>query len=214
MSDHVDRVLPPDLPAYLVDEDRMKELLGMDPAADLASDDLIAMAAATALIQGYVDRLLVAGTYTERHFGVRIGSLQLLEYPVSGITSLRSVSSADPAASVDITGWRLVRPTGIVLGVWGCEIEAVYDAGYDPMPPDIEAAFVATFKSVRASLADAAGDSGLARRVSVTGVGSVEYDYGGGEGSATGAAQPWGLLPATAVAVLNRYRAHGPVGVG
>jgi len=214
MGDHVDRVLPPDLPAYLVDEDRMKVLLGMDPAEDLTTDDLLAMAAATALIQGYVDRLLVAGTYTERHFGVRIGSLQLLEYPVSAITSLRSGSNGDPAAWPEVTGWRLVRPTGIVLGVWGCDIEAVYDAGYDPMPADIEAAFVATFKSVRTSMADVNGASGLAHKVAVTGVGSVEYDYGGGSGSATGEVQPWGLLPATAVALLARYRAHGPLGVG
>jgi hypothetical protein len=210
MSEHIDRVLPADLPPWLVDEATMLALLGV---ADLTPEDENAMATATALIQRYVDRMLVKATYTERHFGARIGSIKLLEWPVEEIISLRSGSGDDPVTWSDVTGWRLVRPTGIVLGVWGCDVEAVYTAGYDPMPADIQAAFLATFRMVRAAGADETG-LGLARRVAVTDVGSVEYDFGGGAGSVTGSVQPHGLLPATAVALLAPHCYQGSVGVG
>jgi len=208
MSDHVDRVPPDDLPPYLVDEDRMKELLGIVAPDDLTEADLNAMATATALIQGYTDRMLVAATYTERHYGVRIGSLQLHEYPVSQVQSLQSITGSDDAENAtDLTGWRLVRPTGILLNVRSCVVEAVYDGGYDPMPADIEAAFVETFRSVKASLAlaTAGGDEALAplvKKASVVGVGSIEYGSTEQAGSVVGV----GLLPANAVGLLERYR--------
>lgn len=206
MNHHVDRDIP--VPVPLLDEDQLAALLGID-VADLTDTDRIAALATSALIQNYTDRQLVRGTYTERHLGQLQGSVQLLEYPVVSITSIREVINGS-ASATDVVGYRLVRPTGIVLGWWGCELEVVYVAGYDPLPADLVAAFMEGFRTVRAVQAMPDGAS-LVKRVAVTGVGSVDYDLGASGLAGSGG---WAFLPPTSVALLAPYRNTAPMGVG
>ena len=215
MSQHVDHGLGPQPPLTLMTDADLAAALGVP---SLTAEDISASQAATAVIQQYVERDLVLGDYTEQHFGRNDGSLQLLQYPVITITSITSFGAYPGTTGQDIANFRLTRPTGIVLGVWGYEIEVVYTAGYEFLPPDLRAAFLLTFGSVRASLsADAIAEGGQPiSKVSVTGVGSIDYTTPSSGGSAVGdgLTAPWGLIPESAAALLRPYRNHGPVGVG
>jgi hypothetical protein len=211
VTEHIDYAQPTDdPPATLLTEAQLMALLGT--SVPLTETEKNAMQTATALIQNYVDRMLLFGTYVERHLGPLGGALQLREYPVRSITSLVEVVDGVPTSN-PVTNYRLVRPTGILLGWWGYELEVEYEAGYEKMPADLATAFVQTFQSVAASMAPGmeASPLGVVRRAAVTGVGSVEYDSGGGS---AGGPVAIGLLPANAAALLAAYRAHGPIGVG
>lgn len=202
---HVDHATADPVP--LLPNATLATLLGL---ASLTVQQEAYSLAATATIQNYVDRRLIFATYSESHFGTRVGSVQLLEFPVKTINSLQEVMGNSSLR--DIGDYRLMRPSGIVLGIWGCgEVLVDYDAGYETMPGDLQLAFMETFKAVEA--AAGMGNLGLISRVQVTDVGSVDYDFGG-TGWTEGYATPWGVLPSTAVALLHPYRAHGPAGVG
>lgn len=199
MSQYVDRAVTDSVPLF--DDAGLAALLGI-PEAELTAEDRNANLVASALIQNYTDRLLVRGDYTERHFGANsTGVVQLLEYPVIDIVSINDVTSGQA-----LTGWKLVRPTGMLLGWWGCELEVVYTAGYEPLPADLQAAFLQTFKSVKA--AGDYGPLGPVKRAAVTDVGSVEYGWPDNSMAAIG------LLPAAAVALLRPYCNHAPLGIG
>jgi hypothetical protein len=213
MSAYVDHDLSPQPPAKLMSDADLAAALGvpsLTPADESASE------AATAVIQQYLDRALVFAEYVERHFGCSDGTLQLLQYPVISVSSILSFVGAPGDLGQPITGYRLTRPTGILLGVWGYEIEVTYEAGYEILPPDLRAAFLMTFSAARAlSTPEAiAAGGGPVSKVSVVGVGSVEYEFGNAGSSGDGIASPWGLIPANAVALLRPYRNHGPCGVG
>jgi hypothetical protein len=213
MSEHVDHGLPALPPATLLTDAELEAALGRP----LTPDDISASQAATAVIQQYVERDLVLGDYIERHFGRNDGTLQLLQYPVQSITSVLSFWGSPGNPGQPVADYRVVRPTGILLGVWGYEIEVTYTAGYIYLPADLRAAFLLTFGSVSAASTPEviAAGGGPVSKVSVTGVGSVEYEFGSaGSGGGDGIASPWGLIPANAVALLRPYRNHGPVGVG
>ncbi len=77
------------------------------------------------------------------------------------------------------------------------QVEIRYTAGYNPVPADMGYAIVQAGVSY-----DTGGSGGAVRVERVTGVGSIEY--------ATGEEQyvRVGQLPASAVAVLDRYRRY------
>ena len=208
MNHHVDRAALD--PKPLIDDADLAKLLGVQT---LSPAQVNYSLAATAMVQHYVDRTLLFDTYTERHFGSHGGALQLLEFPVKSVVSFTAWVNGS-ATVQDVADYRLMRPSGILLGWWGCELEVVYQAGYETMPADLVTAFMSAFHAIEST--SAAGGVGIVKRVAVTDVGSVEFDLGGSGGSEGGGsvASPWGLLPASAVALLAPYRAHGVIGVG
>jgi hypothetical protein len=115
---------------------------------------------------------------------------------------------------------------GIVYNVYGRPLVLTYFAGYRTLPPTLLWAMNAVFDAVWASdsaFGGTAGSgliqgSGAVKKVSLVGIGSVDFDVGttavsSGSG-AGGGADPWSLIPATVVAVLDRFRRESVVGCG
>lgn len=82
-----------------------------------------------------------------------------------------------------------------------------YWGGYKPadVPLDLEMALWFTFESVRSINAGAAPAAGNIKKISIAGVGALDYNTAGTPTS-TAAAGFGGTIPATAVGILDLYR--------
>lgn len=108
---------------------------------------------------------------------------------------------------VDVTAdWEVISEDGIdyVLsnrysqsrGTAFEQVVLTYNAGYTPLPTDIGFAIVQTAMTYEVGGAQ----GGAIERESVTGVGTIQYSDAGAAAS--------GMIPASAVAVLDRYRRY------
>lgn len=107
----------------------------------------------------------------------------------------------------------------------GWPVTITYTGGWRTPPSALLWALMAVFDAVWAGtpgFGATAGSSVIAggeiKRVSLTGIGAVDYStstsgssVGAGNG---GAGDPWGVIPAAAVAVLEKFRSQSVIGVG
>lgn len=101
---------------------------------------------------------------------------------------------------------KLYRVDETILVFAAEKLTATYTAGYASCPYDLMLAIATT----AAAMESKAGDGGAApneiiKKESVTGIGTVEYDTTG----VVGETSPVGMIPATAVQILDMYRKVG-----
>lgn len=105
------------------------------------------IAAAEDHVQTYLDRRIAKATYTEVHYQ-RQKYLFPREYPVIEVQSLRRRLGPDHEwQTLDPRKLRFVHPEAPILeyvddSFSGYEVEVVYTAGYDPVPPAIKMATI------------------------------------------------------------------------
>ena len=193
---------------------------------DTHDEDLEAAAdQALALCETYCDRWFEKQEQTEQIWPTA-GAFLAKRYPVESVTSITDANgdAFDPASV------RIVNAAGIVLrggcpiggaGAWPAEI--VYVGGFEPLPQDLVFALLAAFDAVWSSTPGWGAAAGSAaeqlQKISVVGVGSIDFGTGGttSGGSAGGSqigSQPWGVLPVMVTSILQRYMNHTVIGGG
>lgn len=108
-------------------------------------------------------------------------------------------------------------------------VEVRYTGGFQNLPPALEWALMLAFDAVWSSTPNLGASSGggasiiqgtgEVKKVSLVGIGSVDFDVGataagGSSRSASGGSSPWSILPEVVTSVLDRYRRESVVGVG
>ena len=202
------------------DLDTAKKRLGI-AAEDTTQDAAITAALATALglAEKYCDRRFMFAADTESFFQCRGQSVTLRRYPVKAIDSIAYFPDND----LDPPDYYLAAEYGILtFKAWfmGTGLDVTYQGGYEQLPPELEAALWFIFDSVWAmtpgmglEAGDLDGSSGSApvKGFGINGV-RLDYDTTAGESGATasgGDVKAHGLIPASAIAVLDLYRAEG-----
>jgi hypothetical protein len=197
------------------------------PVGDNSRDVELEMAAdqALALCETFCDRWFEKKPQTEQIWPIQ-GSYLVKRWPIESITTITDANGA----VIDPGTYRTIDDAGIVLrggcaiggaGVWPLSI--VYVGGFDPLPKDLEFALLAAFDAVWSSTpgwgATAGSSAEQVQKISVVGVGSIDFGTGGttSGGSAGGTqygSQPAGVLPAMVTSVLQRYMNHTVIGGG
>ena len=173
------------------------------------------------LIELYLDRKLMYAAESASFYYVGEGSLQLPRYPIEQVVSVNFANNNQA-----ISQYKLHKTAGLILfgGVMlGDQVDVSYAGGYKTLPTDLEWAMFAAFDAVWQSSPAFGGTAGSGlvqgtgevKKVSLVGVGSVDFDVGAtAVGSTSSTGNPWGLLPGTVTAVLDRYRNTAPIGLG
>lgn len=104
---------------------------------------------ASAAVENFCQRTLLATTHTEIHNGHGGASMLLREWPVKAVSSVSVDGQAIPAAaSFDGAGWRLAGREVVLAGyrfhAGRGNVVIEYEAGYDTVPDDIEHAVIET----------------------------------------------------------------------
>lgn len=205
--------------------DVLRERIGLDPT-DASRDAQLtaAWAQALALCETYCDRKFEKATETEELWPAR-RSLLVRRYPIVSVTSITDASGAVLEAST----YQVIDEAGIILrggyGIpGGAPLTIVYVGGYEPFPKDLEFAVLAAFDAVWASTPGwgAVGGSqstGAVQKISIVGVGSLDFADSASSAASAGAAgqigaQPWGILPISATSILARYMNHTVIAGG
>lgn len=203
-----------------IDIEDLRVRIGLDPA-DAARDNELDAAAdqALALCETFCDRWFEKKTQIEQIWPAH-GSFLVKRYPIASVTSIKDANGD----VIDSGLYRTVDTAGIVLrggcsiggaGLWPLSIE--YVGGFDPLPKDLEFALLAAFDAVWGSTPGWGAAAGSAaeqvQKISVVGVGSIDFGTGGttSGGTAGGTqigAQPSGVLPVAVTAILQRYLNH------
>lgn len=210
----------------LIDIEVLRIRAGFDKADDTHDHDLEAAAdQALALCETYCDRWFELKERTEQIWPTR-GSYIVKAYPIESISAITDANGD----TIDAGLYRTVDDAGIVLrggcsiggtGVWPMSI--TYEGGFDPLPKDLEFAVLAAFDAVWSSTPGWGAIAGSAaeqvQKISVVGVGSIDFGTGGTtSGGAAGGSQvgsqPYGVLPVTVTSILQRYMHHTVIGGG
>lgn len=191
-------------------------------ADDASRDEQIELAEeqALALCESHCDRRFLLLDELEQIWPVG-RSLMVKRYPIEEVLALTDAVGA----IVDPSTYQVINESGIIScqgGGWGAyrfPVKVEYVGGYAPLPADLEYAMLAVFDVLWAetpgwgAAAGAPLDAAVSK-VSVVGVGSLDFERGGTASSANNAAKGLGALPATATATLQRYLNHTVMGGG
>jgi hypothetical protein len=197
------------------------------PANDDSHDEDLQAAADQALMlcETYCDRFFEKQSQIEQIWPTA-GSFMVKRYPLESITSITNANGD----AIEVGNVRTVDAPGIVLrggcsiggaGIWPLSIE--YVGGFDPLPKDLEFAVLAAFDAVWSTTPGWGAAAGSAaeqvQKISVVGVGSIDFGTGGTtSGGAAGGSQvgshPWGVLPVTVTSILQRYMNHTVISGG
>ena len=186
--------------------------------ATAGTDDLEVekfMNLAMALAEKYCDRGIIFRQETARFYHVNARTLFLPRYPVENISRMNIHNKAHLHRAL---GQLIFHSQPIVHD----EIEIEYDGGYryDSIPPDLELALWdivsilwTTYGSAAAGGGAAVGPTvalGAVKKRTIVGVGSVEYETGGGSSSSGSdtnlSADLSALMPGATQAILELYR--------
>ena len=179
-----------------------------------------ALNGALALAERYCDRAFYFKAETARFFRPTAPRLVLRRYPVERVLSVYW-SGVD-----EFLPYELQHEAGIVvLGCgWPCgpwpgtpTLEVAYEGGYRALPADLELALWMTFDAVwlatpgAGAATGASAAPGAVRSFAIDGM-SIAYAEAG-KGNASGHdGGAWGLMPASAIAALDPYRAETVAG--
>ncbi len=195
-----------------------------------------AMATALAVAESYCDRRFLLQA-DEQEFTEPIqATLLVRRWPLVSLTNLKPLDPQPdpPPDPLDIpVTWRMDKKRGMVFIVgmppwitpigmpapaaspWSARghigFVLAYTGGYDPLPADLEAALWMTFDSLWASTPGwgvPAGQQGSAP-IKAFGIDGMRIDYDTQSTARFGTkAEARGILPATAVGILDFYRAE------
>jgi len=173
------------------------------PTADELAMIDSALLTSIQLAETFCDRGLAFRTdHVENHLCQHSNTLSSWLYPIASITSVdTNDSSAVPDYETDETNGVLFFKNS----VYKLRLTTTITGGYQldgGGPPDLELALWAIFNAVWETLqAGGATASGDVRKLSITGVGTVDYGA-----ASTGEASSSGIIPSTAVLILDAYR--------
>lgn len=167
------------------------------------------MADIAALITSFLGRNLEKGSHTEKIYHPNTRSVGLSNWPIISVASIKEDDRLQVISEFDVhknSGiiYKDTRHAGYFLGKY----EIIYDAGFDPIPLELQAIFKTLFKDRYTSGGAAAGASGgNIKQVSLTGVAAVTFFDQSKDSSAQGSATvPVELIPfqAELLQYLNR----------
>jgi hypothetical protein len=169
-----------------------------DTSQDLVLSQYLEMAGAAA--ESYIDNIIEKRTVTEKWKNTRT-PIALRYWPV--VDNLSVVIDGEDKTDEytlyleDGIGWSVKGNSENSIGEPFIQVDVSYDAGYDPLPADL------AFALIQSSGVYSQGSSGgPVSKESIVGVGSITYDTSDSSGSSVRV----GMLPASAVAVLDKYR--------
>ncbi|MFP4066223.1 MAG: hypothetical protein ACLFS5_01860 [Spirochaetaceae bacterium] len=128
----------------LVDWDTVKEQLNLEDSEESKAELVINAASETA--NDYAGRLLKADDYTHDFDGTGGRLLILRQYPVNAVDAVYVDSDRGFAASSEVTDFVVHANIGKIVrtsGVWPRGIQNIrveYNAGYDPVPSQLQLA--------------------------------------------------------------------------
>jgi hypothetical protein len=174
------------------------------PDTDTSKDPLLtaALEAALALAESYCDRYFRFKATKERAIHFVGGAAQLKRYPLKQVV-------AAIADGVRLEKYHVESETGRVVGdgfLAAHELVIDYEGGYETLPADLELALWLVFDAVWPGFNGAGAASSISgvSSISVPDVGTLRFSADSAAGG-SGAAE-YGLLPLSAVAILNTYR--------
>jgi hypothetical protein len=192
------------------------------PADDPSRDAEIELAEeqALALCESHCDRWFLEEEELEQIWPVG-SSLMVKRYPIEAVIAITDALGV----TVDPMTYQVIHESGIISyqgwgwGAYRVPVKVEYIGGYDPLPADLAYAMLAVFDVVWAETPGWGATAGVpldaaVAKVSVVGVGSLDFDRGGSASSTNNAAKGLGALPATATAALQRYLNHTVMGGG
>jgi hypothetical protein len=180
----------------------------------------LAEAQALALCESHCDRRFLLLEELEQIWPVG-RSLMVRRYPIEEVLAITDAQGV----ILETSTYQVINESGIIScrgcgwGAYRVPVKVEYIGGYDPLPADLEYAMLAVFDVLWAETpgwgasAGVPPDAALAK-VSVVGVGSLDFERGGSVSSTNNAAKGLGALPATATATLQRYLNHTVMGGG
>jgi hypothetical protein len=210
----------------MIDIERLRVAAGL-PVDDATRDAELELAyeQALTLCESYCDRWFPLQPQIEQIWPTR-GAFMVKRYPIQSITAITDANGAQLAPAT----YLINAPAGIVLrygaaiaaSAWPLSIE--YVGGYEPLPADLDYAVLAAFDAVWASTpgwgASSEASAGQMQKISVVGVGSIDFGTSSSSTSTESGQRfasdlkPWGVLPVTVTAALQRYLNYAVIGVG
>lgn len=201
----------------MIDATMLRARVGFDPADPSHDADLTAcLAQAIAMCETYCDRWFDYKADEEEQIYPARSALLVKRYPLEAVTSIVD----DIGETLDPAGYDIVGEAGVILrggcGWYRAPVTVTYAGGYQEYPPDLQYALLAAFDAVWASTPGWGAatnvnerEAGVISKISIVGVGSLDYSGPGGGGGSTqrfaSDVAPWGVLPVSVVAVLTRY---------
>jgi hypothetical protein len=215
-----------------------KTRLGIE--TDDTSKDIALQAAldvALSVAEGYCDRRFLLEDDVDEFWRPTGPTVLVRRYPLVKLTTIAPLdpqqAEPPPEPQPAPTAWRIDKKRGIVFmrgagfaqpvtpvgaqpqpyGAYGFVLG--YLGGYDPLPPDLEAALWMVFDQAwmqtpgwGADAGSQSSNAGAVKSFAIDGM-RVEYDSAASAGSGgAGTPDAWGLIPASAIAILNFYRAE------
>lgn len=220
----------------------LRARIGLDPA-DSTRDTELQLCSDMALnvVETYLDRFLVYQAQSSMFYGCST-SFQLMRWPVDeaqtvtiqsyGLGNLTFGTGFLPSDRIPDTNnfayFAIDSERGIIYTpptAYGWPIQIDYTGGYNILPSALNWAIYSVFDvywAVTPGWGAAIGTgfvgAGDVKKISLVGVGSIDFDTGtsvlGANTTAQGSTEPWSLIPVYVVAILDRYRNHSSVGVG
>ena len=192
----------------MFDLDTAKGRLGI-ALADTSKDTVIAsaMKATIAIAENYCKRKFERKLEVEMFPHFRGTAVSLQRYPILHVDAVR-----DNEHKSRVMKYQIDSAAGLIEFHGQTEAEYLvveYDAGYDPLPDDLEIAFWAIFDEVytATSTSGGAGGGGAIEKASLVGVGSVTFAKSGA--AAAGVSPDSGLpygLGGVYLNLLNNYK--------
>lgn len=184
-----------------------KSFLGLPAAVDPVLDPRLQVGLDTALsiAEAYCDRKFMhTAAQVETFTHTSGGSISLIRYPLDK----DPVLSGDQNTYKFHTDWQ----NGVVhfdSTIADHQMTATYSGGYTVLPSDLEFALWSVFGSVWSNMQSGAtgAAAGGIKKVSIVGVGSVDFDSSsGGSGGGSGGYSPGSLIPTASAFILDTYR--------
>lgn len=205
-------------------EDDLRVRIGL-AAGDDSKDSLITLGLGYTLelVETYLDRKLLHLDEDEYVGPGLHGRFLVRRWPID----LDTVMVSGPQTAIHTPmNVRVNHEAGIVRFSGAVEGDTLhYSGGYVELPPALAWAIMAAFDAVWSATpgmgATAGGGfvqgSGEIKKISVVGVGSIDYDVGvtaTASSSESGGSAPWSIFPESVMAILDRYRRESVVGAG
>lgn len=213
-----------------IDMEIMRARIGLepdDPSKDPQID--VAMEVTLDMIEEYLDRKLLYEEDIEelygplRHILVRRWPIDPVEPVVVTITDGVGNAVSQPNNFIQSDRFNGIVYLGGYSRGWPIRVE--YTGGFQTLPSVLEWAYLQVFDSVWASdpaWGGTAGGGGFMmgdiKKVSLVGVGSVDLGSssasGGGGTGGDGISDPWSLISAHIIDILDRFRRQSVIGAG
>jgi hypothetical protein len=197
----------------------LRTRIGLAADDDTRDADIeLAEEQALALCESHCDRWFLLLDELEQIWPVG-RSLMVKRYPIESVIAITDAVGA----TVDPMTYQVINDSGIIAcqgqgwGAYRVPVKVEYTGGYEPLPADLEYAMLAVFDVLWAETPGWGATAGIpldaaVAKVSVVGVGSLDFDRGGSASSTNNASKGLGAIPATATAALQRYLNHTVMG--